>query len=588
MFTNGKKGVYYLRTQRPLASPKGAGYMLKQRLLKNMKDRYDVIIIGAGPAGLSAALYAGRAKLRTLVLDGAQEGGQIRITQDIENYPGIEKISGEAFTQSMINQAKAVGADIRLAKVKTITPGAKGLHQVITNQGTFEGVGVIVATGAVPKAAGFEGEKTYQGRGVSYCATCDGALFAGKDVFVIGGGYAAAEEAVFLTRFARKVHALVRRDEYTCSGLAAEEVLSNPKIEVHFNTQVVEVTGDELPRAIRLKNNQTGQEWTYENKEESFGVFAFVGYTPQTKWLKNIVDVDEGGYIPTGEDMQTSLKGVYAAGDVRPKGLRQLVTATSDGAVAATAAQQYIHQMKKKHNIEVLAQPKPPKRAQTTQDPQTNETTQEPEGFLAPQVVAQVKEIFAQLPKTVEIKGALGEDEFSDQLGAFLQEIGEINSKKVRVSLFKNKADQQMLGLDRMPGFVITAPGKKPLYYYILPAGHEFQSFILALEQMAGLEQDFAKEVMEKLLGLTKPIKVQVGVTLTCPMCPPVVQGMQALAAKAPFIDLEIIDVQYYPDFQQKHNVMSVPIMVVNDEKTYLGRTDVLGLIERLEEAQAA
>ncbi len=549
-----------------------------------MNNRYDVIIIGAGPGGLSAALYAGRAKLRTLVLDGTQEGGQIRITEDIVNYPGIEQISGEDFTQSMVNQAKAVGAEIRLAKVQTIVPGEKGLHQVVTNQGTLEAVSVIIATGAVPKPVGFEGEKTYQGKGVSYCATCDGALFADKDIFVIGGGYAAAEEAVFLTRFARKVHALIRRDEYTCTGIAVEEVRNNPKIEVHFNTQVVEVTGDELPRAIRLKNTQTGEEWTYENQEESFGIFGFVGYIPQSAWLKDIVDMDEWGYIKTGEDMQTSVKGIYAAGDVRPKALRQLVTAAADGAIAATGAQQYIHQMKKKYNIDVLEQEKPQKAAEKAAAAQAPQE----EGFLAPQVAAQVKEIFSQFPNQVQIKGVLGQDDFSAQLGDFLKEIGEIHQDKVTVELSMNKGDQQKLGLDKMPGFIITAQNKKPVQYYILPAGHEFQSFIFALQQTAGLEQEFPQELLDKLQGLNKPTKVQVGVTLSCPMCPPVVQGMQALAAKAPWIDLEIIDVQYYPDFQKKHNVMSVPVMIVNEEKSYLGRTDVAGLIERLEEAQIA
>lgn len=548
-----------------------------------MKNRYDVIIIGAGPAGLSAALYAGRAKLRTLVLDGAQEGGQIRITDEILNYPGIEKISGEDFTQSMVNQARNVGAEIKFAKVKTITTGDKGIHTVVTNQGPFEAVSVIVATGAVPTPLGFPGEKEYQGRGVSYCATCDGALFADKDVFVIGGGYAAAEEAVFLTRFARKVYALIRRDEYSCSGIAVDEVLSNPKIEVLFNTEVVDVTGDQLPRAIRLKNNKTGEEKTYENKD-SFGIFVFIGYTPQTTWLKGIVDMDEKGYVLTNDQMETSVKGIYAAGDVRPKNLRQLVTAASDGAVAATDAQHYIHQMKKEYGLNVVAQEKPQK---TEKKVEVAKQQEEEQGFLSPQVAAQIKEIFNHFPREVQIKAVLGEDEFSTQLGGFLKEIGEIHPA-VSVALSNKKEDRKNLGLDKLPGFVISGEGKKPVQYYILPAGHEFQSFIAALQQMAGVEQKFPEDVLAKLNKLKKPTKVQVGVTLACPMCPPVVQGMQALAAKAPWIDLEIIDVQYYPDFQKKHNIMSVPIMVVNEEKTYLGRTDIPGLIERLEESQVA
>ncbi len=550
-----------------------------------MKNRYDVIIVGAGTAGLSAGLYAGRARLRTLILDGGQPGGQIRITSDIFNYPGFEKITGEELTQNMVNQVEAVGVKIVNAQVEKLVTGEKGIHQVHTNQGVYEGVSIIVATGAVPTPIGFPGEKEFTGRGISYCATCDGALFTNKEVFVVGGGFAAAEEAVYLSRFAKKVYAVIRSEEYRCTGLPLEEVLSNPKIEPLFNTQIVSLEGKAMGETLRLKNTDTGEEWEYKGNGEPFGVFIFVGYTPQSQWLKGVVELDEKGYVLTDDHMETSVKGVYAAGDIRPKTLRQLVTAAADGAIAATQAQSYVHGARKKWEIDVMEENES---APKKEAPSSSEQEKEKEGFLPREIAEQVEEVFNSFPQEVEILGVFDQSDFSSEMKSFLEEVGSLSDKVI----FKEVSAEEgkKIGIEKVPGFTFKGDPsiKNPLTYYILPAGHEFQSFLFALQQSVGLTQNYSQELLDRLNQMNKPTKVQVGVTLSCPMCPPVVQGMQALAAKAPWLDLEIIDVQYYPDFQKKHNIMSVPATVINDEQIHFGKTDISGLMKWLKEAQSA
>ena len=243
-----------------------------------MRGQYDVIVVGAGPAGLSAALYAARAKYRVLVLEKEKMGGQITITSEIVNYPGVEKTDGTELTEQMRRQAEAFGAEFAMAEVTGIDLDGD-IRTVKTDKGEYRAPGIVLAVGANPRKLGFVGEQEYQGRGVAYCATCDGEFFTGMDVFVIGGGFAAAEEAVFLTKYAKKVTIIVREEDFTCAKAVADKAKNHEKIEVHYETEIVEAAGDGLLRRARFKDNASGGEWTYEAPEgTSFGIFVFAGY----------------------------------------------------------------------------------------------------------------------------------------------------------------------------------------------------------------------------------------------------------------------------------------------------------------------
>lgn len=312
-----------------------------------MNKIYDLIIIGGGPAGLTAGIYAGRSKLNVLLIEKEGIGGQIILTNEVANYPGIIETTGLNYADQLKQQAKSFGVEIVSEKVINMNFD-QDIKEIKTSSNNYKGYSVLIATGASPRKLGFPGEKEFTGSGVAYCATCDGQFFTGMDVFVIGAGFSAAEEAIFLTKFAKKVTVIARESEFTCAKSIADKVLAHPKIEVKFNTKILEASGDFELRSAKFRNNITGEIFEYKpNKDEFFGIFVFVGYEPQSKLFKDIVNLDEQGFILTNEDLETNIKGVFAAGDVRPKELRQLVTAVSDGAAAAFSIEKYIHELKK-------------------------------------------------------------------------------------------------------------------------------------------------------------------------------------------------------------------------------------------------
>ena len=305
---------------------------------------YDVIIVGAGPAGLSAGLYAARAKMKTLIIEREKVGGQITGTNEVANYPGAaEGITGPGLTDRMAEQCETFGAEI----VKETVTGMQlegGLKKIVTHSGTYEAKSVILAMGASPRKLGVDKELLLTGRGVSYCATCDADFFTDLEVVVVGGGDTALEEAIFLTKFAKHVTVIHRRDQFRAAKSIVEKATQNEKISFVLDSGVKSIIGDELVQGVVVENFKTGvcTEIKADEADGFMGLFVFVGYLPDSSLIEGIVTCDEAGYVLTDELMRTNIEGVFAAGDLRVKSLRQVVTATADGAIAAVQAEKYV------------------------------------------------------------------------------------------------------------------------------------------------------------------------------------------------------------------------------------------------------
>jgi len=309
--------------------------------LENKMD-FDVAIIGGGPAGLAAAVYAARGGMKTVIFEKALVGGQITTTADVENYPGFEvNMSGFDIADKMRIQAEKFGTEIKLENIKSIK--LDQINKLVeTDSNKYNVKSVILATGANPRKLGVQGEAKYTGRGVSYCATCDGALYRDKTVAVVGGGDSAVEEAIFLTKFAKKVYIIHRRDELRAVKLIRQRAFENDKIEIIWDSIVNEVKGGDFLEKVELYNKKTKEI----SELELDGIFIYVGIIPNNELVKSIVDLDEQGFILTDETMGTKIPGLYAAGDIVHKILRQVVTAASDGATAAFSAEKWTEENK--------------------------------------------------------------------------------------------------------------------------------------------------------------------------------------------------------------------------------------------------
>ena len=309
-----------------------------------MSKIYDVLILGAGPAGLSAGLYTGRSRLSTLIIEKGNDGGQIAITDEIENYPGqiAEGESGPSLVARMTEQVKRFGVERVSDLIKDVELEGD-IKKVRGRETEYLAKTVIVATGAFPRQIGCKNEGKFVGKGVSYCATCDANFFEDFEVFVVGGGDSAVEEALYLTKFARKVTIIHRRDELRAAKSIQEKAFKNDKIEFFWDTVVEELHGDEILSGMTVKNVKTGEVRRVDADEEDgiFGVFGFIGTLPNSALFEGMLDM-EYGYIKTDEDMRTNIPGVFAAGDIRVKSFRQVVTAAADGAIAAHQVEKYI------------------------------------------------------------------------------------------------------------------------------------------------------------------------------------------------------------------------------------------------------
>lgn len=543
---------------------------------------YDAVVIGGGPAGLTAAIYLARARYRVLVVEKDRFGGQITITDEVVNYPGVYSESGSELTDTMRRQAEAFGAEFMLAEVTGFDLDGD-VKRVMTSKGEIACFAALLATGASPRSVGFAGEEEFRGHGVAYCATCDGEFFTDKDVFVIGGGFAAAEESVFLTKYARRVTVLVREDDFTCAPSAAEEAKCNEKITVLYNTEVVEAAGDTALRSLRYRNLKTGEEGVYHAADgDTFGIFVFVGYAPATQLVRGIADLDDAGYVITDHRQMTSADGLFAAGDVCVKGLRQVATAVGQAAQTATDMERYLKSAQERTGF-VPAQPagRPgsgskadaaasaagPKGDPGRGGPQ-KPTDRAASGPASPTlfddaVLAQLDTVFTRMERSLVLRLHLDGSDVSSELRAYMEALCDLTDK-----LGLEEASSAAPGASEDEGLpfveVCDAAGNPlGLAFHGVPGGHEFTSFVLGLYNAAGPGRPIAREDAERIAAVDDEISIKVLVSLSCTMCPETVVSAQRIAADSPRAAAHVYDIARFPELRERYNAMSVPCVVV-------------------------
>lgn len=559
-------------------------------------DLYDVIVIGGGPAGLTAGLYLARARYRVLILEKDDFGGQITITNEVVNYPGVGRTTGRALTQTMRQQAQDFGAEFLSAEAigLDVHGDVKTVH---TSRGDLKAFGILIATGASPRKLGFEGESEYAGRGVAYCATCDGEFFAGKEVLVVGGGFAAAEESVFLTTYASKVTVLVREQDFTCDAAVAAAAKNNPKIDVRYQVELQGVTaGQGGLREASILNRATGQTETWKPVDGgTFGVFVFAGYVPATNLVRGVVELDDYGYVVTHGYLETSVPGVYAAGDLRAKNLRQVVTATADGAIAAVELERYAKRMSEKTGLmpqrptscvyeqstaktdvaslaDTTPAPAPVKRSTDAAD--AANAVRKPGELFSDTTKQQLNVVFNRMSRPVTLALELDDTPLSTELRGFIDAMvalsdGKLKSVVVDGEYEKDDTGRAVFDVEHVlpaarPCVRMVVDGKPTgLAFHGVPSGHEFNSFVLGLYNAAGPGQPLDDDLIERAKSIASPLNIMILVSLTCTMCPETVLASQRIASLNPAVRAEAYDVAHFPELRDQYGAMSVPCIVI-------------------------
>lgn len=561
-------------------------------------DLYDVIVIGGGPAGLTAGLYLARARYRVLILEKDDFGGQITITNEVVNYPGVGRTTGRALTQTMRQQAQDFGAEFLSAEAigLDVHGDVKTVH---TSRGDLKAFGILIATGASPRKLGFEGESEYAGRGVAYCATCDGEFFAGKEVLVVGGGFAAAEESVFLTTYASKVTVLVREQDFTCDAAVAAAAKNNPKIDVRYQVELQGVTaGQGGLREASILNRATGQTETWKPVDGgTFGVFVFAGYVPATNLVRGVVELDDYGYVVTHGYLETSVPGVYAAGDLRAKNLRQVVTATADGAIAAVELERYARRMSEKTGLTpqrpvscayeqsttktdaasldaTAPTPTPAPATKRNADAAAN-AVRKPGELFSDATRQQLNVVFGRMSRPVTLALELDDTPLSTELRGFIDALVALSGGKLKSTVDdgeyeKDDTGRAVFDVDSVlpaarPCVRMVVDGEPTgLAFHGVPSGHEFNSFVLGLYNVAGPGQPLGDDLIERAKSIASPLSIMILVSLTCTMCPETVLASQRIASLNPAVRAEAYDVAHFPELRDHYGAMSVPCIVIN------------------------
>ena len=532
---------------------------------------YDVIVIGGGPAGLTAALYLARACYRVLVVEKEHFGGQITITSEVVNYPGVKHTDGKTLTENMRAQAESFGAEFLLAEVTQLSLEGD-LKTVVTSSGSYTCFGVLIATGAHPRTVGFKGEDIWKGHGVAYCATCDGEFFTGKELFIVGGGFAAAEESVFLTKYASHINILVREDDFTCAKATADLAINHPKITVLTNTVIDSIDGDNAITTVEYHNTKTGEKTKRSaNNGDNFGIFVFAGYAPATELVDKKLECNQQGYIITDRNQKTNLEGVYAAGDVCVKSLRQVVTAVGDGATAATELEKYAQSMSEKTGLKPQYTP-PAKAVQSKQADNTTLAKADGELFSA-DILAQLDSVFSKMENPVILKLYLNGNPVSAQLQEYMDAIAE-RTDKISVIKETNSESTPYVSILRQNG------DDTGMAFHGVPGGHEFTSFIIGIYNASGTGQKLEEPVLQKIKQISEQKDLKILVSLSCTMCPQLVMAAQKIAAENSLVTAHAYDINYFPQLKEKYNVMSVPCLVVNNSKVFFGKKNLQQLLD--------
>lgn len=557
---------------------------------------YDVVVIGGGPAGLTAGLYLARARYRVLILEKDDFGGQITITNEVVNYPGVGRTTGRALTQTMRQQAQDFGAEFLSAEATGLDVDGD-IKTVHTSRGDLKTFGILIATGASPRKLGFEGETEYAGRGVAYCATCDGEFFTGKEVLVVGGGFAAAEESVFLTTYASKVTVLVREQDFTCDATVAAAAKNNPKIDVRYQVELQGVTaGQGGLREAAILNRATGQTETWRPADGgTFGVFVFAGYVPATDLVRGVVELDDYGYVVTHGYLETSVPGVYAAGDLRAKNLRQVVTATADGAIAAVELERYAKRMSEKTGLipqrpascvyeqstaktdaaslaDTTPAPAPVKRS--TDAAAAANAVRKPGELFSDTTKQQLNVVFNRMSRPVTLALELDDTPLSTELRGFIDAMvalsdGKLKSVVVDGEYEKDDTGRAVFDVEHVlpaarPCVRMVVDGEPTgLAFHGVPSGHEFNSFVLGLYNVAGPGQPLGDDLIERAKSIASPLNIMILVSLTCTMCPETVLASQRIASLNPAVRAEAYDVSHFPELKDQYGAMSVPCIVI-------------------------
>ena len=553
----------------------------------DMKRFYDAIIIGGGPAGLTSAIYLARARYRVLVLEKDRFGGQIATTEEVVNYPGVAVSTGAALAQTMRDQAESFGAEFMLAEATGLDVSGD-IKTVHTPHGDLHAFGVLLATGAHPSLAGFIGEERFRGHGVAYCATCDGEFFTGKQVFVVGGGYTAAEESVFLAKYASHVTILMRSDDFTCAAAAAEGALSHPKISIVRNVVVEEVAGDTAPTYLRYRDKVTGKVTEYRSApDNSFGVFVMVGFSPATSLLEGISEVDERGFAVVDRRQRTQVAGLYAAGDVCKKSLRQVVTATGEGALAATELEHYAAAMQEKTGL--IPQIPSDAHAGAARDGAVGSAHPAAHGahgtadadstaslrFLEPGFLPQLEAVFARMQRPLILELHLDDRPVSAELRGWMEELASLTDKlTVRI------ADQSDGDMAPYVGILFDDGTDTGLGFHGVPGGHEFTGFILGLYNAAGPGQPLDEESRNAIARIADPARIDIAVSLSCTNCPDTVLAAQRIASLNPHVSAHVYDIAHFPALKDRFNIMSVPCIINDGETVAFGRKNLSQMME--------
>lgn len=550
--------------------------MDRKQINDSNRDRlYDVVVAGGGPAGLTAALYLARARYRVLVVEKEHFGGQITITSEVVNFPGVETTSGTKLTDTMRRQAQKFGAEFLLAEIEKLDMDGE-IKVIHTSRGKLYSFGVLLATGAHPRMVGFAGEEEFRGHGVAYCATCDGEFFTGKDVFVVGGGFAAAEESVFLTKYARQVTVLIRGEDFTCAKAVADAARSHEKIKVLTNVQVEEVAGDSALRFLRYRNTKTGEKTEYTPPEgETFGVFVFAGYEPATGLIKGIAKLNEQGYVETDRNQKTNVDGLYAAGDVCVKSLRQVVTAAGDGAAAATELEKYARAMQEKTGLHPVMPAAREEKATSGTEKQGEKTAGD--ALFSEDILAQLTAVFSKMAQPLKLKLYLDERPVSEELKQYMSALADKTEKLI---LETEKSPDEEKG-ERPCVRILKVNGEDTgLAFHGVPGGHEFTSFILGLYNASGPGQALEEDVEKEIQSIQSDVHMKILVSLSCTMCPELVTAAQRIASASPYVTADVYDLNHFEDLKEKYKVMSVPCLVLNDTKVSFGKKNIRQLLE--------